>query len=209
AVFLYLSSAVIEACLFESNLALSSGGAIQMNYSAPVVRDCMFRTNGSEDWAGAVQVLAGSPSFEGSVFSGNTAVSEGGAMVLTLDSALGGDVPIADSTFIANEAGIDAGGVLVIGTLHDLRLIDTAMCENLPNDLVGPWVDEGGNASCLCNVDLDGNGMVDGPDLSILLGAWGPCDDAQFGCPEDLTWDGVVDGADLAFMLSRWGLCEE
>jgi hypothetical protein len=34
--------------------------------------------------------------------------------------------------------------------------------------LLGAW-GAGGIA------DLDGNGIVDGDDLGILLGAWGPC----------------------------------
>lgn len=48
--------------------------------------------------------------------------------------------------------------------------------------------------------DLDGDGFVNGADLGILLGAWGPCD----GCPPDLDGDGVVDGADLGTLLGSW-----
>lgn len=46
--------------------------------------------------------------------------------------------------------------------------------------------------------DLDGNGTVDGADLTVLLGAWGS------GGPGDLNGDGVVDGADLAILLATW-----
>jgi hypothetical protein len=49
--------------------------------------------------------------------------------------------------------------------------------------------------------DLNGDGVVDGADLGILLSNWGPCD----GCPADLNGDGVVDGADLGILLSNWG----
>jgi len=49
--------------------------------------------------------------------------------------------------------------------------------------------------------DFNGDGVVDGADLAVLLGAWGPCK----GCPEDLTGDGVVNGADLAVLLAKWG----
>ncbi|HMN95493.1 MAG TPA: hypothetical protein PKC43_04645 [Phycisphaerales bacterium] len=49
--------------------------------------------------------------------------------------------------------------------------------------------------------DLDGNGVVNGADLGVLLGAWGPCS----GCAADLNCDGVVDGADLGTLLSAWG----
>jgi len=49
--------------------------------------------------------------------------------------------------------------------------------------------------------DLNGDGVVDGADLGVLLGSWGPC----AGCPADLNGDGVVDGSDLGLLLSNWG----
>lgn len=48
--------------------------------------------------------------------------------------------------------------------------------------------------------DLDGNGVVDGADLALLLGAWGSA-----GPLGDLNADGVVDGADLGVLLGFWG----
>jgi choice-of-anchor B domain-containing protein len=52
--------------------------------------------------------------------------------------------------------------------------------------------------------DLNGDGVVDGADLLILLAAWGPCKDPE-GCPADFDGNGIVDGADLLFLLSNWG----
>jgi len=46
--------------------------------------------------------------------------------------------------------------------------------------------------------DLNGDGLVNGADLSILLGAFGGPG------PGDLNGDGVVDGADLAILLGAW-----
>jgi hypothetical protein len=54
-----------------------------------------------------------------------------------------------------------------------------------------------------CEGDLNGDALVDGADLSALLGSWGPCPD----CAGDLDGDGIVDGADVAVLLSRWGTC--
>jgi len=48
--------------------------------------------------------------------------------------------------------------------------------------------------------DLNGDGMVGGADLGLLLGAWGPCR----GCPADFDGDGDVDGADLGLLLGAW-----
>jgi hypothetical protein len=48
--------------------------------------------------------------------------------------------------------------------------------------------------------DLNEDGMVDGADLGILLGAWGTDNSTA-----DLNDDGNVDGADLGIMLGEWG----
>ena len=48
--------------------------------------------------------------------------------------------------------------------------------------------------------DINGDGVVDGADLGILLGSWGVC----VGCPADLDRDGVVTGADLGLLLGNW-----
>jgi hypothetical protein len=48
--------------------------------------------------------------------------------------------------------------------------------------------------------DLDGNGVVDGADLGMLLGAWG----TNPGSAADLDGDGAVDGADLGVLLGGW-----
>lgn len=48
--------------------------------------------------------------------------------------------------------------------------------------------------------DLDCDGQVNGVDLALLLGQWGPC----AGCAEDLDGNGTVNGADLAIVLGNW-----
>jgi len=52
--------------------------------------------------------------------------------------------------------------------------------------------------------DLNGDGLVDGADLGVLLGAWGPCP-AEEPCPADLDGDGVIAGGDLGLLLGAWG----
>ena len=53
-----------------------------------------------------------------------------------------------------------------------------------------------------CQGDLDDNGVVDGPDLALILGFWGS-DNATY----DLDGNGLVDGADLTIVLAAWGEC--
>jgi hypothetical protein len=47
--------------------------------------------------------------------------------------------------------------------------------------------------------DLNGDGMVDGADLTELLGAWGSNDPMA-----DLDGNGLVDGGDLTILLGAW-----
>jgi hypothetical protein len=62
---------------------------------------------------------------------------------------------------------------------------------------ITPWRIPGAS----CPADFDGNGTVDGIDLSTLLAQWGTNGSA------DLNGDGTVSGADLTFILSAWGPC--
>jgi hypothetical protein len=56
-----------------------------------------------------------------------------------------------------------------------------------------------------CPADLNLDGVVNGADLGLMLGAWGPCPSTP--CAADLNLDGVVNGADLGLMLGAWGPC--
>jgi len=80
--------------------------------------------------------------------------------------------------------------LLVSGTF-----LDGTLSFGLSADLSGDGVKSGPPA------DLNGDCVVNGADLAILLGTWGPC----AGCPADLNGDGVVNGADLAVLLGSWG----
>lgn len=52
--------------------------------------------------------------------------------------------------------------------------------------------------------DFDGDGDVDGGDLGLMLGAWGPCGNCS-NCAADLDGDCDVDGGDLGLLLGSWG----
>lgn len=49
-----------------------------------------------------------------------------------------------------------------------------------------------------CVADLNGDGLRDGADLALMLGAWG-------GAGGDVDGDGLTDGADLALLLGVFG----
>jgi len=53
-----------------------------------------------------------------------------------------------------------------------------------------------------CLADVNDDGVVDGDDISIVLGAW-----FDKGGDADLNEDGIVDGNDLTIVLGGWGDC--
>ena len=55
-------------------------------------------------------------------------------------------------------------------------------------------------SSAPCPSDLNGDTIVNGADLGIMLGDWG-------GSERDLNGDGIVNGADLGLLLGAWGAC--
>jgi hypothetical protein len=68
-------------------------------------------------------------------------------------------------------------------------------------DIVGARLNVDGSLGLpfVCG-DVNGDEIVNGADLGLLLGAWGPAN----GSPFDLNHDGVVDGADLGLLLGCW-----
>ena len=54
-----------------------------------------------------------------------------------------------------------------------------------------------------CDADVNGDRLVNGSDLAMVLQSWGPC----AGCAADVNNDNSVDGADLAVVLQAWGTC--
>ena len=53
-----------------------------------------------------------------------------------------------------------------------------------------------------CPADVDGNGVINGGDLGLLLLDWG-----SNAARSDLNRDGLVNGADVGLMLLAWGPC--
>ena len=57
---------------------------------------------------------------------------------------------------------------------------------------------------CGCPPDVNGDRAINGADLGIVLGFWGP---ASAYPRADIDRDGFVNGADLAILLNSWGAC--
>jgi len=52
-----------------------------------------------------------------------------------------------------------------------------------------------------CPADVDGDGVVGGLDLTVVLGGWGASGAG------DIDGDGIIGGLDLTFVLGAWGPC--
>jgi len=108
--------------------------------------------------------------------------------------------------------------IFVGAAIEDGPLFDGLPCDSGANSytltaVCGSCDEEPGDCQSDC-VGSDfmppGDGEVDGADLGILLGDWGPCP----GCCSDSVasdfmppGDGEVDGADLGILLGNWGTC--
>ena len=90
---------------------------------------------------------------------------------------------------------------MVAGGLQQRRVLG-----ELPLGPVAPQVRPGPEPDP-CGADLDGNLVINGSDLGLLLAAWtGNNDCASESClAADFNGDGRVDGFDMGLFLSAWG----
>ena len=85
----------------------------------------------------------------------------------------------------------------------DIHLHKTGAIEQVATLVPGIPV----NPPTPCEIaDLNDDGLVDGTDLSLVLGFW--TDDCGGGCIGDVNDDNKVDGADLSYILGFWN-CED
>ncbi len=73
---------------------------------------------------------------------------------------------------------------------------------NFARELVSWLLDHGRSTELGCPADANGDAVVDGGDLSLLLAKWGTASKEY-----DLDDDGVVGGGDLSLVLAAWGAC--
>ena len=120
-----------------------------------------------------------------------------------------------DTTFDIPEGAVEAVATLYFQTssreymefLRDYNVTDDK--GQIAYDL---WVSQGKSAPLAMDVmtieleagvpgDLDGDGIVSGADVGIMLVQWGPC---TGDCSADFNDDGIVDGGDFGILLTYW-----
>jgi predicted outer membrane repeat protein len=207
---------VIEESQFENNSARWGGAILAMKSpgdSGPdpslFVDDCAFQNNSADERYGGAIYCARleTTDIRGCDFDSNIAEMQGGGLYAGFNSSA--SVTVSDCTFTANEARDQweesaGGGIYASGTVY---LTESDFCGNVPDQIEGQWIDGQGNeiqrqCSDQCLSDFNGDGVVDGEELTYLLGTWGTDDQVA-----DLDDDGIVDGADLNVILGGWGAC--
>ena len=119
------------------NAPTSLGGGWYNQNSSPTVINCKFVGNNvrGNGLGGAMRNSNSHPTLIDCTFTGNTATN-GGAIFNSVNS-----FPTITNCFFggnSNNAITNANGALPVIT-------DSLFCENAPNDIVGPWDDNGGN----------------------------------------------------------------
>ncbi len=135
-----------------------------------------------------------------------------GPVILSFCPGNGGSATF--DTKLAVWSGPDCDNLSIVGCNDDTcgtrsEVLFDAVCGEVYLIQFGAWASQGQGTgelvlscagdSCDNPADINGDGVVDGADLTILLAAWGT-DNAL----SDLNGDGIVDGADLTILLAAW-----
>ena len=203
AVYAITSASTVTNCVFTGNTASVDGGAIQIgsNGSGWSVRNCTFTSNAAAGKGGAAHVWSTSGSFVDCVFTGNDATTNGGG--ISWNSTAGTTI-LVDGCALERNAANSGGGLAVIDGPGAFDILDTLLCGNEPDNVLGAFTDLGGN---IFGEDCNGNGVCDVFDLDAGAPDTNANDvlDVCEVARGDLNLDGVIGSADLMFLLIQWG----
>jgi hypothetical protein len=121
----------------------------------------------------------------------------GAQLVIQSSFDLDQEIPAADEPFA--DIPIELPTVLPPGSLASLLISGTTGTGSITGGFSIALVADGDASGCAEDPDLNGDGAVDGTDLTILLGNW----NAPGGLA-DINCDDIVDGTDLTLLLGFW-----
>ena len=228
-----VNSAEFNSCEFYGNTAIDVGGMYVYSTDTELT-DCIFSGNLASGIAGGFYGSSGTSLMTGCTFRGNSAISadftecKGGAMynyfhdptmiACTIEdntSGTGGGIysywsdPVLDGCTVSSNVGKVCGGGMFAED-GVAWLASTTFCANQPDNIIGAWVDQGGNvlsATCepppgLCVGDVNADYDVDVLDLLYVIAVWNTDNPAG-----DINEDGWVDVMDLLEVIGNWGEC--
>lgn len=204
---IYLDNATFAGAneTYTGNWANRFGGAIESTNNATLqLQQSVFQgaPGIASQFGGAIDIdpSAGPASIDGCTISDCMALDSGGGIY-----AASFDTSIVNCRIHWNHA--PSGGGVFSATM-DTYIRFSAICDNTNDQVFHTYEDGGFNSigeDC-CQGDVNQDGVIDGADLTLMLGAWGVCEDLS-DCPADVNGDFVVDGADMTIVLGGWGPC--
>jgi hypothetical protein len=191
------SSSTIENTTFTGNSGYN-GGALRNDYCSPMLTNCLFMENTASGSGAGMWNHYSSPTFINCIFENNTAAGKGGVMC-----SVASELTLTNCMLKYNVSS-DGGGLRNIdesGITCTAALTDTTVCGNLPDQIVGTWIDNGGNfINEFCGSDCNGNGIYDNEDIANGTsldcngnGVPDECDIADGSSPDMNPSDGVPD----------------
>ncbi|MEY3024785.1 MAG: hypothetical protein RJA16_1611, partial [Planctomycetota bacterium] len=192
---------------FRGNAGTELGGGLLLRECDAVLIDVTIAENSATLRGGGIDAQGGTLTLVGVLIEENQTGGQGGGIAWSGGTGLGGAALTLFNTDVILNVASSGGGLWIAPGVDDVLLETSVVCNNEPDEIVGEYVDGGDNDVCDgCFGDLTGDGVIDGADLSVLLGFWGPCN-VGFCESADLTGDGQIDGADLSVLLGGWGGC--
>jgi len=225
------SSPTITNCLIHHNEAMDEGGAIDLDGAMhPTITQCTLSMNVAGTGGGGIYSLDSGESIRDCILWGDTPDEFNWSLGLNILTYC--DVQDGTGEAWFGTGCLDKDPLFVSGLLHDCYLSQTAAgqgfnsaCVNAGSDTAAGLdcdelttrtdhvrdtgtVDMGYHSpSCLGAMpgDVDGNGVVDGLDLTAVLTAWKTVPGDPLWDPRaDLDCNGGVDGLDLTEVISNW-----
>lgn len=215
--YAFQSDSTVTDSLFLQCTATANGGGAQVFFNAAsgsgvTFENCTFTENYSVTYGGGAYAIQGNHVFSNCIFTDNgrawfkpfTARTDYGGGLGWFAGA-NSTLSILDCTIENNTGKILGGGLWVRPGYDTVEIAGTTICDNTLPNVAGRYIDLGGNTDCDCVGDLNGDGIVDGADLSSVFSFWGPCPTDD--CAADINFDGEINGSDLALVLAAWGDC--
>jgi len=193
---------ILTSCTIGGNSAVNQGGGICCNSSDPVITDSILWGDSPEE----IYIHCGTPVTAYSNIAGGTGEPWFDPVTCIDQDPLFVSGPLHDyylSQIAAGQAAdspcVDAGSDTAANLGLDHR---TTRTDEVPDEGI---VDMGYHASPRPQGDVDGNGVVDGLDLTALLSAWECVPGDPFWDPAaDLDGNGIIDGLDLTEVIANW-----
>lgn len=162
---IYRGSPIFDDCIFVDNTAERDGGAVYVDRGVATFNNCEFRNNTADLYGGAIKVFEGILHVNDTEFFGNYAGSGGGAV-------RGCERPtetyFEHCTFIANSAGGDGGGALLMLDSGTHRVNFCTFFANTADDISKSAIYAHNQADLtLKNSIVWGNGDGDGDAATI------------------------------------------